>query len=869
MSTPDDALSKRVSQTAATVITAAEPAGAAAQTSITPAPIAHSIGDYTIRRIIGSGGMGVVYEAEQQNPKRIVALKVMREGIASPALQRRFEYEAQLLARLRHPGIAQIYEAGTHTPPPLPGVTPAPIPYYAMEFVPDAMPLTTFATSRRLSVRERLELFAKVCDAVHHGHTKGVIHRDLKPANILVDISTGVGEPKVIDFGVARSADASEQRTMQTQAGVLIGTPQYMSPEQVAADPSQIDTRSDVYSLGMVLYELLSGKLPYDIAHVSIHEAARVIREYPPTRLSAMTLGEIRGDVETIVMKALEKSPDRRYQSAASLAADVRRYLNNEPIAARPPSMTYQLRVLARRHKAIASGVMVGIFALMSATAISTVFARSENQQRQTAEKARDTAQQQFDRAQTVTTFLKEMLASADPRQAQGKELTVRELLDVAAARVPDALKTDPISAGNVQMTLGQTYYQLGEYPKAQQQFESAYAYWKDVLGPDDADTLNARALTGVTVLAQGKPADAEAIFREALDAQKRTIGTDDRDTLATIGNLALALQDQGKLDEAEKLQRESLAIKQRILGPGDNETLSTMMNLADLLESQGKMQEAVDQAEKAAQATEAALGPKHPSTLMARSIQCSALEAAGRAKEAEPLLRSIIQSRNEVLGPDHPDTLTSRNLLTQIIQAREAYDEAEPLLRENLALARKRLGVTHPTTLTYQNNLAMNLTKQAQKTGDQKSPLLDESETLLRQVIDIEKAAKGTNNVSVLSAMNNLALALENRGKYAEAEPIYREVVAGLDATMPADHFLRFASRKNLADCLVDLNRIDEAEPMLLQAYADLKRVLGEDHPRTRGAAKSLELLYSKTNKPDEAKKWAALSVAKPANNP
>lgn len=321
------------------------------------------IGRYTIRRKIDEGGMGAVYEAMQDQPHRIVALKLMKQGIASRSALRRFEYESQILGRLRHPGIAQVYEAGMHeddSGSPSGGG----VPYFAMEYIPNAVSLTQYAVDKALGTRERLKLFMQVCDAVHHGHQKGIIHRDLKPGNILVDSS---GRPKVIDFGVARATDSDMAvTTLQTDVGELIGTLQYMSPEQCAADPNDLDTRSDLYALGVVLYELLVGRTPYDLSRLAIHEAARMVREKPPTRPSSVN-PILRGDVETIVLKALEKDRTRRYQSAAEFGEDINRYLNRQPILARRASVFYQLSMLVKRHKAAAAAVFTIVAAMITA----------------------------------------------------------------------------------------------------------------------------------------------------------------------------------------------------------------------------------------------------------------------------------------------------------------------------------------------------------------------------------------------------------------------------------------------------------------------------------------------------------------------
>ncbi|MFQ5590611.1 MAG: serine/threonine protein kinase [Phycisphaerae bacterium] len=330
------------------------------QTETRPAPsttgLAKRIGQFRVVRVIASGGMGTVYEAMQEKPRRTVALKLMKRGVASRSALRRFEYESQILARLRHPGIAQVYHAGTHRD------GEATVPYFAMEYIPNALSITKYVKGKKLGTRQMLDLFAQVCDAVHHGHQKGIIHRDLKPGNIMVDSD---GQVKVIDFGVARSTDSDMAvTTLQTDVGQLIGTLQYMSPEQCTADPHDIDTRSDVYALGVVFYELLTGRLPYDLKDAAVFEAARVIREEAPTPPSTLNKA-LRGDVETIALKALEKERDRRYRSSAELADDIRRYLKSEPIIARPPSMAYQLRVFAGRHKGVIGAVAAVFVALL------------------------------------------------------------------------------------------------------------------------------------------------------------------------------------------------------------------------------------------------------------------------------------------------------------------------------------------------------------------------------------------------------------------------------------------------------------------------------------------------------------------------
>ena len=368
------------------------------------------IGRYHIKRVIATGGMGTVYEAAQENPRRVVAVKVMKQGIASKSALRRFEYEGQILGRHRHPGIAQIYEAGTHVPDPSRDREGA-VPYFAMEYIPNAKTITKYAEEKKLGTRQRMELFAKVCDAVHHGHQKGIIHRDLKPSNILVD---STGQVKIIDFGVARSTDSDMAvTTLQTDVGQLIGTLQYMSPEQCDADPHDIDIRSDVYALGVVFYEMLCGKPPYDLTCVAMHQATRIIREQHPTKLSTLDR-TLRGDVETIALKALEKERDRRYQSTADFAHDIQRYLTGEAILARRASVVYQLRLFARRNKAVFASLAAVLVVLVGGIAVSTTLyvraerARSETAaERDRAASSEEQAQMRRREAEAVTQFLR------------------------------------------------------------------------------------------------------------------------------------------------------------------------------------------------------------------------------------------------------------------------------------------------------------------------------------------------------------------------------------------------------------------------------------------------------------------------------
>ncbi|MEM7228850.1 MAG: serine/threonine-protein kinase [Planctomycetota bacterium] len=393
--------------------------------SNSPVNLPRRIGPFTVKKMLATGGMGTVYIAVQDKPQRTVALKVMKAGLTGKSALRRFEDEVRVLGRLRHPYIAQIYEAGMHESPF------GTVPYFAMEYVPGAKTITQYSLTHDLPIRERLALFVKVCDAVHHGHQKGVIHRDLKPGNILVD-SKGI--PKVIDFGVARTTDADlVSATLQTDVGQIIGTLQYMSPEQCDADPHDLDTRSDVYALGVMLYQLLCDELPYDVSTAPVLEAMRTVKEAQPENPSSFNKF-LRGDLETITLKALEKDRDRRYESSAALAKDIERYLHDEPIEARPPSFTYQLRKFAKRHKGKVTAAALLMLAVIVGGVTSALGWREASTQRVRAEAGWQEADQQRERAEEGWGLATEQQLLAEERFDQSYEFATYFMTDLDRA---------------------------------------------------------------------------------------------------------------------------------------------------------------------------------------------------------------------------------------------------------------------------------------------------------------------------------------------------------------------------------------------------------------------------------------------------
>lgn len=694
------------------------------------------IGRYRILNVIASGGMGTVYEATQEHPRRTIALKVIRAGQVSVSMLKRFEYEAQVLGSLQHPGIAQVYEAGEHTQAASEREGPSQVAFIAMELVGGARPLVEYAAAGSLSLRDRIELMAKVCDAVQYAHQKGVIHRDLKPGNVLVDAS---GQPKIIDFGVARAMNSDiDAVTQQTSAGQLIGTLRYMSPEQCEGNSSKIDTRSDVYALGVVLYELLAGRLPYDLSSSSVASVPRIICENPPLRPSAV-VQSLRGDIETIILKTLEKEPEQRYQSAGDLTADLRRWLADEPIHARQPSAVYQLRKFARRNRSLVAGVVVAVLALVAGIAGTTWQAFRATQQRDLARDAqlasdRDKAAavSEAETSRRITEFFQDLLASADPETAQGKTITVRELVDRAAAGIGTSLKDQPIVEAGVRAALGKTYIGLGDYPAAETHLIEAIRLRTEKLGADTPATLEVRSNLATIYWMQGRLDEAAPILRDVLRGTQAHFGDSSIEYFAAVDNLATTLSGRGEFAEAIELNRIAFEGNRRLFGDNDSRTIRSLSNLAFKLDSTGRSKEAEPLFRTVAAANRKSLGNDHPDTVTTIVNLANCLRVLGTLDEAETLTREALEIRRRIYPANHPLTGDCCHLLGRILVKREDSAGAIPFLSEALDNHRVSLPAGSWRTAVSAAWLGMALTK-VQRFDEAEKYLLEGHEVLQR----------------------------------------------------------------------------------------------------------------------------------------
>ena len=826
------------------------------------------IGAYRIIAELDRGGMGVVYEVEQENPRRTVALKLIRPGVTSDTMLRRFQQESEALARLQHPGIAQVFEAGWTKG------RAGQQPFFAMEYI-KGIPLTVYADKHKLDTRQRLELFAKVCDAIHHAHDKHVIHRDLKPDNILVDET---GQPKILDFGVARLTDENAPRaTHHTRAGELVGTLRYMSPEQCQGDPNALDARSDVYALGVIFYELLVGRLPYDLEKKNPLEISRIIIEEDPLSLGTVDRG-YRGDIDTITGKALEKDKARRYQTAEELASEIRSYLNHKPIEARPPSALYRSWMFSKRNKVWVSAFVLVLSALVTGAGVSIDFAIDENRARGEAEHAldelkivvdfqgrmlRDIVPREFARSvidklrdrvkhyaqddEWSPKEVEQFLAVLDSSLAKlnyadyGRDLLDENILSWASDTIENDFRGQPRIEAALRNTLGVLYRDFGLYKEAGLHLNRAAELGRQLYGVEHEDTLlYLRNLAHLLSTAYYEDnVAAEQIFIEMRE-HGRDILTDIDKMRLTAGVAGMYRRDK-RLEEAAHLLEEALEMC-RVLGDQCPKHFF-LQTLADLHSCHGRESEAASLFEKAVAHVRAELAPENHERLSFEKALAARILYKGRAEEAVQLLEVVLEIQRHQYGEFHGETLATKVNLAEAYRVHGQYDRAESLYKQAIEGWRRMFGEDHMILFS---------TRAAQLRFYKEVGEHDDLEEQYRDFI--ENWRNIVKLPSIAGVMFDFAWFYESHQRYAKAADVYKEIVEILQKNLGPTHPGTYYPVERVAIMHFLQGQYHEATSFLEPLLPMCIDSEGEGKAITRLVRTGLGMCYARMERHDEA---------------
>ena len=766
------------------------------------------IGPLKVLGQLGIGAMGVVLLAEQQSPRRKVALKVLRPEVMNPIREKRFEIETESLAMLKHPGIAPIFASGRAD------IGGRSHPYFAMELV-RGRSLDVYA--RTVDRRLRLGKMISICEAVDHAHRHGVVHRDLKPANILVD---DAGRARILDFGVAKLVGSDPDMPD------LVGTMGYMSPEQLRGERA-VDGRTDVYSLGVILHEITTGQRPYALEGLTIDDALRVIHNSP--RRSAGGANGLGRELNAIIERAMAPDPDDRYESALALGADIRRLLNTRPVRAVGDARGYRARKFISRNRGPVALTLIAVLAIgVGVAGVSWQAARATRgwhqarQEQQRAQEALATAESQRRRAVAINMFMIDMLTSADPESSLGSDLTVREVLDASALTIDREFSDQPDINSGVRMALANTYLSLGEVGAAEIHARRMLAVCQRAFGDDDVQTADAKRTLALVLMEQGELERAGELLDEArIVVDRQGDPVDSAKLLSELGRIA---HGQGHHEQALGLWERSEDILRRELGPDSRDALIVMNNRGMTLKDLGRFQESESLMREVYDARVRVFGADHPQTLVALNILAGVIQKQGRDTEAAGMLRRVVETRRRVLGDEHFSTqLAMGNLAVALIRMGQ-LDEAERLTRTALAGYEQRFGPTHTRTLVLKGNLAYLLEDRGK---------FDEAAALYRETIDARRDAQGGLDPETWAPMNNLAMLLMTNARASEARPLFEELLAMCESMLPPDHYYTALFRNNYAQCLTDLGDYEGAQTALEQSHPVLVQVFGEGHER------------------------------------
>ena len=813
--------------------------------------IADSIGPYRLIRELGAGGMGQVWLAEQTAPvRRHVALKLIKGGMYDRSVLQRFLSERQSLALMDHPAIAKVFDAGA---------TEAGQPYLVMEYV-DGLPITDYCDSKKLDIQSRLKLFLQVCEGVQHAHQKAIIHRDLKPSNILIVEVDGKPAPRLIDFGLAKRTAASlvaADQEFATQVGMFLGTPAYMSPEQADPGSRDIDTRTDVYSLGVVLYELLTGSLPFAARRLNDQPVDEFLRQFreaetqkPSRRVSdkhdssleqaeargteSRSLAEsLRGDLDWITLKALDKGRDRRYDTPSALAADISNYLENRPVTARPASTGYRLSKYLRRNR-VSVAVVSGAMILLAAFAVTEGF----QIRRVTRER---------DRADRITDFMTNIFKVPDPSESRGNTITAREILDKSSKQIETDRGMDPQVQSQLMQVMGLTYANLGLYSRAHDLAQRALDIRSKLLGPEDPKTLESRNQLGPILFQEGRDRDAEKFIRATIDIETRRLGPKDPLTLASKDDLAILLNQAGGYAEAEKIERDLIPIRTQTLGAENILTLRSRGVLENSLRYESRFAEAEKEGRQLLDIQLRVLGPNNPRTIAAQHNLGNVLQEQGKYDEAAVVYRQAIDVSRRVLGPEHPDTTsTMLNLANDIRHNPQQWPEAEQLYRKVLEIATRAEGPDSHNATRAQEGLGNLLSSEDR---------FVEAEQLLRAVLASHQRIFGPDHTDTLLTQYNIASVLTKQKRFAEAEALFRQTLAAQTRTLGVEDGDTLATMMVLSDVLSQENKPEEAEQLARKSYSTQLRQLGPQHGDTLESLHDLCDALVRLHRSEEAK--------------